>query len=77
DFPYYIIIGSFSTRANAERFLASASPYPGTVLTAGRNLYVAALCPGMDLAEVYESYWKVRKEKFCPSNAWILIDSFQ
>lgn len=73
---YYIIIGAFMDRANAEYMLK-------TVVSAGyqaelinfRNGYVAvALCPSDSIVTAFDNLKKLKNEKFCPADAWILVN---
>lgn len=73
---YYIIVGSFKDRANAEGLEAKIreSGFP-VGLVSFRNGYTAVgVCPTNSLIEAYQCMRRIADEKFCPENAWILIN---
>ena len=76
DLPYryYVIIGSYSSPANAERQAgkAEAAGYPVTQIPFRNGFIAVGVCPSNSLTEVYASLRKLRSERFCPKDAWIL-----
>jgi hypothetical protein len=72
---YYIIIGSFRSRANAESLLnAAAQEYSPALISFQNGLIAVGVSPANNLKDVYASLKKVRNEKFCPSDVWILVN---
>ena len=74
DYRYYVMIGSFSSPANADRQAAKAEAagYPATAIPFRNGFIAVGICPSNSLTEVYASLRKVRAERFCPAHAWIL-----
>lgn len=73
---YYIMVGAFSNADNADKMSSkvSAAGYE-PIRIEYRNGYTAVgICPSSSLPEVYASLQKVRQEKFCPADAWILVN---
>lgn len=71
---YYIVIGAFSSADNAKK-LADRVVQAGfeASLIEYRNGFTAVgVCPADRLQTVYESLKRIRGEKFCPADAWIL-----
>ena len=73
---YYVIVGSFRSRANAESLLATASSlnYAPALITFRNGLIAVGVSPADNLTDAYASLKKVRQEKFCPSYVWILVN---
>lgn len=74
DYRYYVMIGAFGSNANADKQAAKAEAagYPATTIPFKNGFIAVGICPSNSLPEVYASLRKVRKERFCPSDAWIL-----
>ena len=68
------MIGSFSSPANAERQAGKAEQagYPATRIPFRNGFIAVGVCPSNSLTEVYASLRKLRSERFCPKDAWIL-----
>ena len=73
---YYIIVGSFRSRANAESLLnaASSGEYSPSLISFRNGLIAVGVSPTNNLKDAYASLMKVRNEKFCPSDVWILVN---
>ena len=73
-YRYYVMIGSFSSPANAERQAGKAEQagYPATLIPFRSGFVSVGICPSNSLTEVYASLRKLRGERFCPKDAWIL-----
>lgn len=71
---YYIIIGSFYTKENADRLCATAKGkgYDAKLINYKNGFTAVALNPSDRLVDVYESLVKIKQEKFCPEDVWIL-----
>ena len=73
---YYIIVGSFLDRSNAETFLmkVSASGYVPVLINFRNGFNAVGVAPSDNLSEVLGSLKKVKGETFCPSDVWILVN---
>ena len=71
---YCIIVGSFRTSVNAERMASQieGTGYAPTVLRFRNGMSAVSLFPCDKVAELAAAYDKVKSEKFCPEDAWIL-----
>ena len=72
---YYVIIGAFRTRSNAENLLrtAKASGYRPALISFQSGMIAVGLCPSGRIVEVRESYEALKNETFFPKEAWILV----
>lgn len=74
---YYIILGSFKARANAESLfnVAKDAGYKPALISFGKGgLIAVGVCPVNRLPDAYTALTEVRKEKFCPDDVWILVN---
>ena len=74
---YYIILGSFRSRANAEGLLkvAKDAGYKPALISFGKGgLIAVGVSPVNRLSDAYAVLNSVRKESFCPSDVWILVN---
>lgn len=74
---YYIILGSFRSRANAEALytVAKDAGYRPALITFGKGgLIAVGVCPVNKLSDAYSSLNEVKKESFCPKDVWILVN---
>lgn len=73
---YYVIVGAFRQRANAEVLLekAAALGYKPALILFRSGMIAVGLCPVNTLPEAVASLKKVKMESFCPSDAWILVN---
>jgi Sporulation related domain. len=71
---YYIIIGSFSDKANAERLAGKMSDagFPAVTVPFGNNLSGVGLCGTDDVVSIARSIEEVKRQDFCPAGVWIL-----
>lgn len=71
---YSIIIGSFKSLPNAERMAAKVEDagYAPAVLKFSNGMSAVAVEPRTRIADAVVAYEKVKSEKFCPEDAWIL-----
>lgn len=71
---YAIVVGSFKSASNAEGMArnVSAAGYSPVVLTFKNGMAAVAVEPCARLCDAVAAYGKVRNEKFCPKDAWIL-----
>lgn len=74
---YYIILGSFRTRSNAERLfnVAKEAGYRPALISFGKGgLIAVGVTPVNRLADALDALNEVRKEEFCPKDVWILVN---
>ncbi len=74
---YSIVVGSFKSVANAERMAANVrdSGYSASVLRFSNGMAAVAVEPRTKIADAVAAYEKVKSEKFCPKDAWILCNN--
>lgn len=76
DSRYYIVVGAFKSRHNAEALFSevSAEGY-NPILVSFRNGFNAiAISPANNLRDAFSSLKSVKAEKFCPDDVWILVN---
>lgn len=73
---YYIIIGAFSKRSNAEALMTKVSEvgYSPALISFRNGKIAVGLCPVNTLPDALTSLMTVKEEPFCPSDAWILVN---
>ena len=73
---YYIVVGSFLDRSNAEVFLGkvSASGYVPTLINFRNGFNAVGIMPSDNLRDVLNSLRQVKAETFCPDDVWILVN---
>lgn len=74
---YYIILGSFNRRSNAEALFnkVRSAGYTPALITFGKGTLVAVgVSPVNRLSDALEALTAVRKESFCPDDVWILVN---
>ena len=74
---YYIILGSFRARSNAEALfnLTKAAGYKPALISFGKGgLIAVGVSPVNRLSDALVALNEVKKEKFCPSDVWILVN---
>ncbi|MBE6233723.1 MAG: SPOR domain-containing protein [Bacteroidales bacterium] len=73
---YYVIIGSFRSRSNAEALLVKAADagYAPALISFRNGMIAVGLCPVNKLQDALSALKTVRKEGFCPSDVWILLN---
>ena len=74
---YYIILGSFRTRANAEALfnVAKDAGYKPALISFGKGgLIAVGVSPVNKLSDAFTALNSVKKEKFCPNDVWILVN---
>ena len=76
DYKYYIVVGAFTQRANAENLLKQVQKagYVATMINFRNGFNAIGICNTDNLNQAFLSLKKVRKEKFCPDDVWILIN---
>lgn len=73
---YYVIVGSFRQRANAEAHLNSISEigYSPALISFRNGMIAVGVCPVNTLPDALTSLKTVKAEAFCPSDVWILVN---
>lgn len=74
---YYIIVGSFRARSNAEKLFndAKAAGYRPALISFGKGgLIAVGVSPVNKLPDALAALNEVKQEKFCPSDVWILVN---
>ncbi len=74
---YYIILGSFRSRANAEGLfnVAKEAGYKPALISFGKGgLIAVGVSPVNRLSDASAALNSVKKEKFCPKDVWILVN---
>lgn len=76
DLPYryYIIIGTFSMKENAEKLGSklAADGYPVTLITYQNGSTAVGLCASDDLDEINASMKKAQAAGVCSKDSWII-----
>ena len=73
---YHVIIGAFKARENAEKLAskAVAEGYDVQLIEFRRGMVAVGTCPSDKIAETVAEFGRLRNEKFCPGEAWILVN---
>ena len=73
---YSIVIGSYLDRANAVKFSEKLTEdgFPAEAVRFRNGFTAVCVCPTDDPAEIVSSLSRVRREKFCPKEVWILVN---
>ena len=71
---YYVIVGAFKYRSNAEALLKKAqkSGYKPALISFRNGRMAVGLCPSNNIKEAFEGLKRVKQESFCPSDVWVL-----
>ena len=73
---YSIIVGAFILRSNAENMFVEAenAGYTPSLISFNNGLIAVGVCASNTIVEAQEALKKVRKERFCPKDVWILVN---
>lgn len=73
---YYVIIGAFRTRSNAENLLRDAKEkgYSPALISFQSGMIAVGLSPVNKLTDALAELKKIKTEPFCPKDAWILVN---
>lgn len=76
QYKYYVIIGAFRARSNAEALLtrAETAGYKPVLISFRNGLLAVGLCPVEERTSAVDMVDRIRKEPFCPSDVWILVN---
>lgn len=73
---YSIVIGSYRDRANAVKYSEklTADGFPAEAVSFRNGFTAVGVCPTDNPADLLASLRRVRGEKFCPKEVWILVN---
>lgn len=73
---YYLVLGSFMDEGNAayQKARAEKAGYEVTMITFRNGYRAVGVCASDSIVESYENLKKVKMEKFCPADVWILVN---
>ena len=76
DYRYYIVVGAFTMRSNAEKLLTRVQDagYVATLISFRNGYNAVGVCQTDRLPEAFASLKKVKTESFCPPDVWILVN---
>ena len=74
QYKYYVIIGAFRTRSNAEALFtkAEAAGYVPVLISFRNGLLAVGLSPADECRNAMQMIEAIRQESFCPSDVWVL-----
>ena len=73
---YYVIIGAFKYRSNAEALLKKVQKkgYKPALISFRNGRMAVGLCPSNNIKDAFEGLKQVKQESFCPSDVWVLLN---
>ena len=73
---YYIIVGAFMDKGNAEfmKNQVTGAGYEAELIYFRNGYTCVGVCPTDNLVEEYSNLQKLKAEKFCPEDIWILVN---
>ena len=74
---YYIIVGAFTYRSNAERLykkISATNRYKALIVNFRNGYNAVALAPSNTLKQAFYNMKAIRQESFCPDDVWVLIN---
>ena len=73
---YYIIVGAFKYRTNAELLLKNAveKGYRPALISFRNGKMAVGVCPTNNIKDAFIALKKVRQEPFCPADVWVLLN---
>ena len=76
QYKYYVIIGAFRTRSNAEALFnkAEAAGYKPVLISFRNGLLAVGLSPVDECCSAFEMVKAIKLEPFCPADVWILVN---
>lgn len=76
DRRYYVIVGSFMDKGNADYLKKEVEGrgYPVTLINFRNGYTAVGACPSDSIVEAYESLRKIQGEPFSPDDVWILVN---
>ena len=76
QYKYYVIIGAFRTRSNAEALFTRAQQagYTPVLISFRNGLLAVGLSPVDECRNAVEMIKSIKQEPFCPADVWILVN---
>ena len=76
QYKYYVIIGAFRTRSNAEALFkkAESAGYIPVLISFRNGLLAVGLSPADECRNALEMIKLIKQEPFCPADVWILVN---
>lgn len=76
QYKYYVIIGAFRSRSNAEALFAKAETagYAPVLISFRNGLLAVGLSPADECRNAMEMVKSIKQEAFCPADVWILVN---
>lgn len=76
DARYYVVVGAFKNRKNAEELLerVSTEKYNPILISFRNGFNAIAISPTNSLPEAFQMLKTVKNEAFCPDDVWILVN---
>ena len=76
QYKYYVIIGAFRTRSNAEALFNTAEKagYKPVLISFRHGLLAVGLTPADECKNAMEMVKTIKLEPFCPADVWILVN---
>ena len=73
---YYVIIGAFRYRTNAELLLNKAveNGYKPALISFRNGKMAVGVCPTNNIKDAFIALKKVKMETFCPADVWVLLN---
>ena len=73
---YYVMVGTFSLRDNAERQTQRAidAGYEAVLIPLRNGFCAVGVAPADNLAAAFRSMQTIKGEAFCPKDVWILVN---
>lgn len=73
---YYIVVGAFKSRSNAEVLLSTVKEkgYSPVLISFRNGFNAIGISPADDLLSAFQQLKKVKNEHFCPDDVWILVN---
>lgn len=74
EYRYYVVVGTFNRRENAERFSQriKAKGYPVSLIDYVNGITAVGVCPSNTMSGAFSALRNLLGESFCPGDAWIL-----
>ena len=76
QYKYYVVIGAFRTRSNAEALFTRAQQagYTPVLISFRNGLLAVGLSPVDECRNAVEMIKSIKQEPFCPADVWILVN---
>lgn len=76
DAKYYIVVGSFKKHSNADAMIRAASEagFVPVRISCKNGFDAIAVAPASTLEDALLSLQSVKREEFCPSDVWVLVN---